>query len=158
LKASWNLLNLVNVKSIRRTAAAQLAVAHEQRLALSMAVLTQVHVAQSDLDAKRNEFDLMRQLSDIDRQLLEHIHNAAQASARGKLEEIRAATSAMISQLRVYETYGELQSAYGNLLATLGLDPVPVSVSGHDLATLAQSIAHERERWTEAGQLEGTAP
>jgi outer membrane protein TolC len=158
LKASWNLLNLVNVKSIRRTAAAQLAVAHEQRLALGMAVLTQVHVARSDLDAKRNEFDLMLQLSDIDRQLLEHIHNAAQANARGKLEEIRAATSAMISELRVYETYGELQSAYGNLLATLGLDPVPDSISGHDLATLEQSIAHERERWAEAGQLEGATP
>jgi outer membrane protein TolC len=151
VRVSWNLLNVLNAKSIRHTADAQLAVAHTQRLALSMAVLTQVHVARSDLDARRHEFELTRQLNDIDQQILEHTRNAAQASAEGKLEEIRAATSAMISELRVYESYGELQSAYGNLLATLGLDPVPDGVKGHDLASIEQAITQERQRWAELG-------
>jgi hypothetical protein len=62
----------------------------------------------------------------------------------------------MIAELRVYETYGELQSAYGNLLATLGLDPVPDSVKGRDLASLEQSIAQERQRWAELGGAGGT--
>ena len=151
LRASWNLMNLLNIKNIRRTSAAQVAVAHEQRLALTMAVLTQVHVARTDLDAKRHEFELMRQLNEVDQQIHQHVHNAAQANAEGKLQEIRAATDAMIAELRVYETYGELQSAYGNLLATLGLDPVPDSVNGRDLASLEQSIAQERQRWAELG-------
>jgi outer membrane protein TolC len=156
VRVSWNLLNLLNAKSIRRTADAQLALEHTQRLALSMAVLTQVHVARSDLEAKRHEFELTRQLQDIDRQILEHTHNAAQASAEGKLEEIRAATSAMISELRLYESYGDLQSAYGNLLATLGLDPVPDTVKGRDLASLEQAIAQERQHWAELGESDRT--
>jgi outer membrane protein TolC len=157
LRVSWNLLNLLNASSIRHTAAAQLAVSHEQRLALTMAVLTQVHVARSDLEAKRHEFDLMSQLSDIDQQILQHTHNAAQANAEGRLEEIRSATGAMISELRVYETYGELQGAYGNLLATLGLDPIPGDVKGHDLASLEQAIAQERQHWSALGQAGGKA-
>jgi outer membrane protein TolC len=157
VRASWNLMSLLNVKNIRRTSDAQLAVAHEQRLALTMAVLTQVHVARSDLDAKRHEFELMRQLNEVDQQIHQHIHNAAQANAEGKLQEIRAAADAMIAELRVYETYGELQSAYGNLLATLGLDPVPDSVKGRDLASLEQSIAQERQRWAELGGAGGTS-
>jgi outer membrane protein TolC len=156
VRVSWNLLNVLNAKSIRHTADAQLAVEHTQRLALSMAVLTQVHVARSDLDAKRHEFELTRQLEDIDQQILEHTRNAAQASAEGKLNEIRAATSAMISELREYESYGGLQSAYGNLLATLGLDPVPDTVGGRDLTSLKQAIAQERRRWAELGQPNGT--
>jgi outer membrane protein TolC len=155
IRVSWNLLNLLNAGNIRHTAAAQLAVAHEQRLALTMAVLTQVRVARSDLDAKRHEFDLMHQLSDIDQQILQHTRNATQANAEGKLEEIRSATGAMISELRVYETYGELQGAYGNLLATLGLDPVPENVKGHDLASLEQAIAQERQHWSALGQTGG---
>ena len=156
LSVSWNLLNVLNEKHIRRTASAQLAVAHEQRLALTMAVLTQVHVAQSDLDAKRHEFELMQQLNDVDQQILLHTRNAAQASAEGKLAEIRVATDAMISELRLYDTYGELQGAYGNLLATLGLDPVPETVKGEDLATLEQAIDQERQRWAQLGGTVGS--
>lgn len=155
LSVSWNLLNLLNEKHIRGTAGAQLAVAHEQRLALTMAVLTQVHVAQSDLDAKRHEFELMQQLNDVDQQILLHTRNAAQASAEGKLAEIRVATDAMISELRLYDTYGELQGAYGNLLATLGLDPVPETVKDEDLTTLEQAIEQERQHWAELGGATG---
>jgi outer membrane protein TolC len=152
VRVSWNLLNVVNIKSIRGAAAAQLTLAHTQRLALSMAVLTQVHVASSDLDAKRHEFELIRSLSEVDGQILEHTRNAAQASAQSKLEEIRAAASAMISELRLYEGYGELESAYGNLLATLGLDPVPASVQSNDLASLERAISQEQQRWVGLGQ------
>jgi outer membrane protein TolC len=152
VQVSWNLLNLLNVKNIRGAAAAQLTLAHTQRLALSMAVLTQVHVASSDLEARRQEFELIRKLSDVDQQILEHTRNAEQATAQGKLEEIRAAASAMISELRLYEGYGELQNAYGNLLATLGLDPVPAAVESNDLASLEQAITQSQRRWAELGQ------
>jgi outer membrane protein TolC len=155
IRVTWNLMNLLNARNIRQTADAQLAVAHEKRLSLTMAVLTQVHVAQSDLDAKRQEFELMRQLNEVDQQILLHTRNAAEANAEGKLEEIRTATDAMIAELRVYETYGELQSTYGSLLATLGLDPVPDSVAGHDLATLEQSIVQEQQHWAELGHASG---
>ncbi|WGS53360.1 TolC family protein [Paraburkholderia sp. D15] len=151
ISVSWNLLNLINVKNIKGMADAQLEVAKTQRLALSMAVLTQVHVASTELGAKRRQFDLLKQMNDVDQQILQHTHNATQANAQGKLEEIRAATGAMMSELRLYQSYGELENAYGQLLATLGLDPVPDAVKGHDLASLQQSINQEQQRWYALG-------
>ncbi|WP_321956762.1 TolC family protein [Paraburkholderia bannensis] len=147
ISVSWNLLNLLNYKAIHGTAEAQLEVAKTQRMALSMAVLTQVHVARSELGAKERQFTLLKQLNDVDQQILEHTRNATRANAQGKLEEIRVATSAMMSELRVYQSYGELESAYGQMLATLGLDPVPDSLHAHDIASLRQSIAEEQQRW-----------
>ncbi|HEV3104267.1 MAG TPA: TolC family protein [Paraburkholderia sp.] len=147
ISVSWNLLNLLNYKAIHGTAQAQLDVAKTQRMALSMAVLTQVHVARSELGAKERQFTLLKQLNDVDQQILQHTHNATQANAQGKLEEIRVATGAMMSELRLYQSYGELESAYGQMLATLGLDPVPDSVHAHDIASLKQSIADEQKRW-----------
>jgi outer membrane protein TolC len=155
VNVSWNLMNILNAKNIRGLAAAQREVAHAQRLALAMAVLTQVHVARAELGAKERQFQLYRQINDVDQQLLEHMHNATVASAQGKLEEIRAATSAMISELLLYQGYGQLESAYGQLLATLGLDPVPDKIVGTDLPTVQQSIASAEKRWATLGQTAG---
>ncbi|WP_206951259.1 TolC family protein [Trinickia acidisoli] len=155
VNVSWNLLNLLNEKNIRGQADAQREVAHAQRLALSMAVLTQVHVASADLAAKQRQFDLFKQLNDVDAQILQHTHNATIANAQGKLEEIRAATSAMMSELRLYQSYGELESAYGQLLATLGLDPLPTNVSNSDLKSIEQSIDKEQARWASFGGADG---
>ncbi|MGG1946293.1 TolC family protein [Trinickia sp. NRRL B-1857] len=157
VNVSWNLLNLLNEKSIRGAADAQHQVARAQQLALSMAVLTQVHVARAELAAKQRQFDLFKQLNDVDAQILQHTHNATIANAQGKLEEIRAATSAMMSELRLYQSYGELESAYGQLLATLGLDPLPASLGAGngDLKTIEQSIETEQARWASFGSADG---
>lgn len=152
LNVSWNLLNVLNLKNIRGEAKAQLDVARVQREALAMAVLTQVHVAQTDLSAKRRQFELLKQMNDVDQQILEHTRNAANANAVGKLNEIRAAAGAMMAELRLYQSYGELESAYGQLLATLGLDPVPDTVKSHDLAALEQAISEEQQHWDALAQ------
>ena len=155
INVSWNLLNLLNAKNIRGAADAQREVAHAQRLALSMAVLTQVHVARAELAAKQRQFALSRQINDVDGQILQHTHNATVANAQGKLEEIRAATSAMMSELRLYQAYGELESAYGQLLATLGLDAVPTDAGTQDLKTIEQSIDAAQTRWAAFGHADG---
>jgi outer membrane protein TolC len=151
VSVSWNLLNVLNAKNIRGLAQAQHDVAHAQGLALSMAVLTQVHVARAELSAKQRQFELAKEINDVDGQILEHTHNATVANAQGKLQEIRAATEAMISELRLYESYGELESAYGQLLASLGLDPVPQNLDGGDLATIEKSIDMQQTRWAQLG-------
>lgn len=155
INVSWNLLNLLNAKNIRGMANAQREVAHAQQLALSMAVLTQVHVARAELSAKQRQFDLFRQINDVDAQILQHMHNATVANAQGKLEEIRAAASAMMSELRLYESYGELEGAYGQLLATLGLDPLPADAGTGDLKSIEQSIDKEQTRWAQLGRADG---
>jgi outer membrane protein TolC len=155
INVSWNLLNVLNAKNIRGLADSQRDVATAQRLALSMAVLTQVHVANTELAAKQRQFALFQQISDVDTQILQHTHNATVASSQGKLEEIRAATNAMMSELRLYQSYGELESAYGQLLATLGLDPVPGKLAGDDLPAIEQSIAEAEKHWADVGHEAG---
>jgi outer membrane protein TolC len=155
INVSWNLLNVLNAKNIRGMANAQHEVARAQQLALSMAVLTQVHVARTEFGAKQRQFELYKQLNDVDGQILQHTHNATVANAQGKLEEIRAATSAMMSELRLYQSYGELESAYGQLLATLGLDPLPADAGQGDLKSIEQSIDKEQTRWAAFGRADG---
>jgi outer membrane protein TolC len=140
VQASWNLLNLVSAHSIRASARAQYDLAREQRLAACVAVLAQVHVAWIDFNSRQQQFQLVDELNGVEQRMREHTRNAAAADARGKLAEIRAATSALMTQLRLYESYSAYQDAYGEMLTTLGVDPVPDISAEADLATLATTI------------------
>jgi outer membrane protein TolC len=156
LQVSWNLLNLLSAKHIKAAANAQYELAREQRLALNMAVLTQVHVAYIDYTSRKQQFELTRQLSDVEQRILQHTRNAAQVDAQGKLAEIRAATSALMSELKLYQSYADYQGAYGQMVATLGLDPVPAAVASHDLPTLEKAIRDTEKQW--AASPAGDAP
>jgi len=140
VKASWNLLNLVNARTIRAAAKAQYDVARGQHLAANVAVLAQVHVAWIDFNSRKQQFQMVRELSGVEERMLEHTRNAAAADAKGKLTEIRASTSALMSKLRLYQSYSAFQGAYGQMLATLGVDPLPESVANADLSTLTNAI------------------
>ncbi|PTT76269.1 transporter [Pelomonas sp. HMWF004] len=149
LRVSWNLFNVLNAGQIRGLAQAQLDVAQQQRLALNMAVLTQVHLAHLDYQTRVRQYQMTQELNSVEQRILQYTRNAASASAQGKLEEIRAMAAAMMAELRLYQSYGAMQGAYGQLIATLGLDPLPSSVSGHDIKTLGEAVRSSEQSWTQ---------
>jgi len=151
LRVGWNLFNVLNAGTIRGLAQAQLDVAQQQRLALNMAVLTQVHVADLEYQGRLRQFELTEQMNTVEQRILKYTHNAAASNAantQGQLEEIRATASAMMSELRMYQSYGALQGAYGQVIATMGLDPLPQSVSAYDLKTLGEAVHTSEQVWS----------
>src|SRR5690606_28424163 len=112
---------------------------------LHMAVLTQTHIAWLEYQGRKRQFDLNRELNTVEQRILEHTRNATEASAQGKLAEIRAATAALTAQLRLYQSYSAYQGAYGQLVTSLGIDPVAPEIienlSGYDLESLRAAIA-----------------
>lgn len=157
LQVSWNLLNVLNASRIKAAAKAQYDLARERRLALNMAVLTQVHVAWIDYTGQQKRFALVQQLDKVEQSILNHTRNAAAASAKGRMSEIRAATSALMAELRLYQSYASLQGAYGQMVASLGLDPVPKAVKGYDLQTLEQAISKTERKWMTTSVVVGAA-
>jgi len=153
-RVSWNLLNVFNIGNTRDAAKAQVEVAHSQRLALDMAVLTQVHVSYLDYVNRKHQFERSSDMFDVDTRILGHARNATRSSADSKLQEIRANASTLISELRLYQSYGALQSAYGQILATLGVDLLPQQLQKDDLASVRNAVAQAQ---TQADQRFGTA-
>jgi len=140
VRVGWNLMNVFNISNTKGLAHAQLEVSKNQRLALNMAVLTQVHVAYRDYLGRKHQYDRNADMSNVDQRILTYTQNAANNSADSRLQEIRASASALMSELRQYQSYGALQSSYGQILATLGVDLLPKALPGNDLPTLSQAI------------------
>jgi outer membrane protein TolC len=149
LRVSWNLFNLLNAGRIRKSAELQEEIAHDQKLALSMAVLTQTQVAYREYLGRKRQFELSADLDGVEQKILQHTRNAARSDAQGKLQEIRAAAGALMSELRRYQSYGALQGAYGQMLATLGVDPLPEQLPADDLNSIQRAIQQTQTRWTQ---------
>lgn len=140
LRVSWNLLNLFNAGPITKAAEAEKQVNDAQRLALSMAVLTQVNIAWLDYEGKTKQFELERQLNTVDQTIYEQTRHAVESGASARLQGILADANAVYSSLRLYQSYGALQNAYGQMGASLGLDPLPEDTRGYDISSLDQAF------------------
>ncbi|NMP26219.1 TolC family protein [Rahnella sp. SAP-1] len=147
LRISWNLLNLFSAVPITEAAKAQVDVAEAQRLALSMAVLSQVHIAYLDFTGKQQQFALEKQLSQVDQTIYEQTRNAVASGASAQLQGILADANAVFSSLRLYQSYGALQNAYGQMGSSLGLDPLPNNTRGYDLASLRVAFNGVESNW-----------
>lgn len=139
-RLSWNLMNLISGKSQYSIATSQVEIAKAQRLALSVAILTQVHVSYQNYYSRKRQFELAKQLNDLDSGINEQTKNQTQSGSQNYLNEIRSATAALMSEYRSYQSYASLQSACGQIVATIGEDPLPETVTSHDITTLSQAI------------------
>lgn len=140
LRVSWNLMNLFAAGPITQAAQAQLTVARTQRLALNMAVLTQVNVAYLELQGRGRQFALEKELNEVEQRIYVQNRNASDSGMQGRLPAILADANAVYSTLRLYQAYGSLQNAYGQMGASLGLDPSPSHPTGFELNNQAAPL------------------
>ena len=105
-----------------------------------VAVLSQVYIAERDFQGRNRQFELARKLADVDHEILGQAKNETNTDAQGKLAQIHAGLNSLYSDLRLEQDYGALQNAYGTVLASMGADPLPESVAGHDLTSLTQAV------------------
>lgn len=129
LRVTWNMLNILSGPRQQELAEMQVEISRMQRMALNMAVLTQVHVAWREYTGRIRQYELSQTLFEIDQKIHEHTRAAAANDAQSKLNEIRSGVSALMAEYRRFQNYAALQTTYGQLVATMGEDPVPVKTA-----------------------------
>lgn len=139
-RLTWNLMNLFSGQSQYKVATSQVEIAQAQRLALSVAILTQVHVAYQNFFSRKRQYELSEQLQDVDASIYKQTMNQAKSGSQSHLNEIRSATAALMAEYRSYQNYASLQSACGQIIASLGDDPLPETVSSREIKELSGSI------------------
>ena len=69
-----------------------------------------------------------------------------EASAADSLTVIRRRSEALLASMQLDQSYAELQNAVGRVENSIGIDPLPETVSAVDIDTLAREIAeHDRK-------------
>lgn len=122
VRISWNLFNLLRGPNDIKLAEAREELVDSQRMALNMAVLSQVHVSWLDYQSLAREYERARELSEIGTEIYARMKDRQVGSVQSRMEEIKSETSALTEELRMFRAYAGLQEAYGRVNATLGKD------------------------------------
>jgi outer membrane protein TolC len=150
LRAAWNLVTLVSGPQAVEVAEAQITVAETRRLALSMAVLTQVNLAYRQYERSRIDFEYASELEKVERRIYEVVQINEIGNAASQLERIRSATQAIAAELQRDQSLADLQAALGNIYASVGLDPLPEQIESADLATVTDAVRRVAGLWERA--------
>ncbi|NYT61178.1 TolC family protein [Alcaligenaceae bacterium] len=147
LRLSWNILKLTQWPALKRAHAHQNQTDDMRRMALSMAVLTQVRVGIQRYGLAVSELDFAQESLRVDQQLLKYAEAAEHSRFQSELEVIRAEARALLAEYQRYASYSNAQAAWGRLYNSVGLDVLPEAVEDHDVKTLANAIADTTRQW-----------
>lgn len=136
-----NLMRLLAYPAVEKTNELRLAADDARRVALSMAVITQVRVAIQRYELSLVDLDLAEQSTQVDARLVQYARVALTTRVDSELELIRTEAWALIEEFQRYASYANAQAAYGRILNSLGVDLLPDAVQSADVNVLAEAVA-----------------
>lgn len=137
---TWNLLRLFSIPDLERTQDQQIKVDQARRLALSMAIITQLRVSVERYRLAVEDHKLAEQAASVDRRLATFTKASVSAKLENELEAIRTEARAVLGAYQSANTYANAQIAFGRLYNALGFDPLPDDFDGNSVAHLAGRI------------------
>jgi len=148
-KISWNLMNVFRHPARLQVIDAQKEVLNMQSLALTMTIMTQVHVAVAQYEAALEDVKLTQRYFETQMKIADHVHQSWSLNRLSEHMVIREKVQGLLAELRYEMALAKLEMAYANLLAAIGEDPFPVNLSDEEVEKLAQEL---QQRWEWLGQ------
>lgn len=139
-RVSWNLMNLLSGPANVQHAKSNIEVADLRRMALSVAILTQVDIAVHQLHQAKEDFGISRELYRVDQGMYEQYKNRLQAAQIDQLTMVQAKARRLVSALRYSRAFAEWQNSIGVLHNSIGYHPATILDTNQDLATLTKNV------------------
>lgn len=147
-KASWNVIRVFQYPAKRDVIRAQDDLLHARALALTMAIMTQVHVSRMRYHNMARELQTARDYLDVQTRLLKQMRNEAAADRVSEQTLIREELNTLVAEVKRDIAFANMQNAFANVFASAGLDAhvteFPRDTNTKDLS--AQLKAHWFER------------
>ena len=144
-----NIVDLISLRSRLDQAETQADLADAQRLAIHLAIISQVNIAKQQYEASSIGFQRASEMLAIEELIADILEQETEASAGNPLEQVRAEASALFAKLARFQSYADAQAAYGRMLSSLGVDLVPESAYQMNVATLSSKIGAQLNAWSD---------
>ncbi len=144
-KVSWNLMQLLALPTLKSTQDQQVKTDQTRRMALSMAVITQLRIGVERYRLTLEDFQLSETSSQVDLRMANYMRASATAKLDSELEVIRTQARSVLGNYQRASAYANAQIAFGRLYNTLGFDPIPDDFDGNDIPELTQRVQRHLE-------------
>ena len=156
VRISWNLLHLLALPTLKSTQEQQVKTDEARRMALSMAVMTQLRVGVERYRLAVEDFKLADNAAQVDKRLADYTRASVTARLDTELEAIRTQARSVLGSYQRANTYANAQIAFGRLYNSLGFDPLADNFEGNDIPTLTGRV-REHLKLTEQDTLKMTS-
>ncbi len=156
VRISWNLMRIAAIPSLLKTQEGQVEVDRSRRMALSMAIMTQLRVGAERYRLAIIDFKLADIGFQVDQRLAANMRASVTAKLNSELEAIRINARAVLGAYQRANAYANAQIAFGRLYNTLGFDPLPDNFDDDTLEKLTERI-REHLQTTEEDTLRMTS-
>jgi outer membrane protein TolC len=157
VKVTWNLFNVLSGPTAQNVAKAGQTVAETRRQAMSMAIMAQLYVARANFNEALRQYHTGEELQKIDDKIAGQLRNRYKVGGIGELQLIQSELNALNTSLRHDLAYAELRNAYGQIFATVGLDPLPKNQASDNLSHISQVLAQSEHNW-DTGDISALQP
>ncbi len=148
-KASWNVMKVFQYPRRREVVEDQDALLDKRALALTMAVMTQVHVSRARFYHLKKELVTAGEYHNVQKRLVEQMRAESKADRISQQTLIREEMNMLVADAKLDVAYASLQSAFANTYAAIGLDPYRDDLdTNQSVRALSQSL---RGVWFERG-------
>ena len=148
VNVGMNLFSLFSGSSEYEIAEGKAELARRQRLALSLAVLTQVHMSRIRFQSAAQQMRLAHEIAESDRSLTQLVRTDGQFLNNDYFEAVRLATQQLLSEMNEQRSYVDLVSAHADLMHAVGLDLFLDTVPFNDIPALGRAIRAMMAQWT----------
>ncbi|MEL6751496.1 MAG: TolC family protein, partial [Pseudomonadota bacterium] len=154
-KATYNLFNVFKYPQRKRVVAAQGDLLDARALAVTMAIMTQVHVSRVRYGHARKLYMTAAKHVRVQKGILHQIRASKSEGAVSEQVAIREEMNTLASQVSADIAYADLQNAYANVFASMGIDPYVDDLRAD--STVAALSGQLKDLWIERGDRSGLA-
>lgn len=144
---SFNLMRAFSYPAMKRAQETQLVLDDTRRIALSMAVLTQVRLATQRYQEAKAEYEIAKHGSQVDARIEKHMRSAIKASSESEMELLRTEVKAALSEMQRYVSLANLQASYARVANSVGADLLPDSPKTDNLRAFAEQLEQADKEW-----------
>jgi outer membrane protein TolC len=117
---SWNLFDLFGYSNRQDIAKSKFAIAKQQKLAIYMAVLSQVHLSYVKFKELKKDYILSKRYLEISDEIFSIIKSKNELNLNSDLIFIKEKLNHILAILRHSSSYAQMQNSYGELLVSIG--------------------------------------
>ncbi len=148
-KVSWNLIKVFQYPTKREMIDAQGRLLDERALAVTMAVITQVHVSRVRFHHFSQELSTADEYLSVQNRLIGLMRQEERAGRISEQTLIREELNTLVAEAKRDIAYSSLQNSFANVYASIGLDPHGGSLDlRQDVRQLAARLG---QVWVERG-------
>ncbi|WP_407309721.1 TolC family protein [Pseudomonas sp. nanlin1] len=144
---TWNLMNVFRYPAQKRALQAENTVIEQRQLALTLAVMTQIHVARVRFIRFSQELGTTRNSSEVQERILELSRGGFQARTVSQQNLVREEMNSVLADIRYDAAYADVQNAFANLYASMGLDNFDIEV--HPDTPIREIAEKLQKHWTD---------